>query len=113
MASVRSSSNPIAPGRTAKSNASTALCKPSGPTGTSSPATTNASQHLRPGSSTTTMNDATGHSEAILPSADCDQRPDRVHLGVMSRQVVLDSADGWGPDCGVVPVMIVEVQPAW
>lgn len=33
-------------------------------------------------------------------------------LGVMSRQVVFDSADGRGSDRGVVPVMIVEVQPA-
>lgn len=32
-------------------------------------------------------------------------------LAVMSGQVV-DSADGRGSDCGVVPVMIVEVQPA-
>lgn len=32
-------------------------------------------------------------------------------LNVMSRHVV-DSADGCGSDCGVVPVMIVEVQPA-
>jgi len=34
------------------------------------------------------------------------------HLVVMSRQVVFDSADGRGSDRGVVPVMIVEVQPA-
>lgn len=33
-------------------------------------------------------------------------------LVVMSRQVVFDSADGRGSDRGVVPVMIVEVQPA-
>ncbi len=33
-------------------------------------------------------------------------------LAVMSRQVVVDPADGWGSDCGVVPVMIIEVQPA-
>ncbi|KJQ54817.1 hypothetical protein RS85_01552 [Microbacterium sp. SA39] len=32
-------------------------------------------------------------------------------LAVMSRQVV-ESADGWGSDGGVVPVMIVEVDPA-
>lgn len=31
-------------------------------------------------------------------------------LGVMSRQVV-EPADGWASDGGVVPVMIVEVDP--
>lgn len=34
-------------------------------------------------------------------------------LGVLFREVVVDPADGWGSDCGVVPVVIVEVQPAW
>lgn len=50
------------------------------------------------------------------PSVPCTWTPqwresgqDPRRLGVLSRQVVLDSADGWGPDCGVVPVMIVEV----
>ncbi|ODA91053.1 hypothetical protein ATY41_06550 [Leifsonia xyli subsp. xyli] len=33
-------------------------------------------------------------------------------LGVMSREVVVDSANGWGSDGGVVLVMIVEVGPA-
>ena len=37
----------------------------------------------------------------------------RVLLGVLFREVVVDPADGWGSDCGVVPVVIVEVQPAW
>ena len=37
---------------------------------------------------------------------------DKNALVVMSRQVVFDSADGRGSDRGVVPVMIVEVQPA-
>jgi len=32
-------------------------------------------------------------------------------LGVMLREVV-ESADGWGADCGVESVLIVEVQPA-
>ncbi|ODA89844.1 hypothetical protein ATY41_12125 [Leifsonia xyli subsp. xyli] len=36
----------------------------------------------------------------------------RVGLGVMSREVVVDSANGWGSDGGVVLVMIVEVGPA-
>ena len=62
-ASDRSSSGPTAPGRTARSNASTAPCRPSGPTGRSSPATTNAPPPLHPGSSTTTLNAATAHSE--------------------------------------------------
>lgn len=34
----------------------------------------------------------------------------RRDLDVMSRQVV-EPADGWAPDCGVVPVVIVEVDP--
>ena len=33
------------------------------------------------------------------------------HLAVVSRQVV-ESAEGWGSDSGVVPVVIVEVDPA-
>lgn len=51
--------------------------------------------------------------DAVLPDA---LLPDAVQdrgLGVMSRQVVVDPADGRGSDRGVVPVMIVEVQPAW
>ncbi len=66
-ASGRSSSSPTAPGRTARSNASTAPCRPSGPTARSSPATTNAPPPLRPGSSTTTLNAATAHSEDYPP----------------------------------------------
>ena len=61
---TRCSSSPTAPGRTARSNASTAPCTPSGPTARSSPATTTAQPPLRPGSSTTTLNAATAHSEA-------------------------------------------------
>ncbi|AAT88676.1 LysR family transcriptional regulator [Leifsonia xyli subsp. xyli] len=39
-------------------------------------------------------------------------RRGRRWLGVMSREVVVDSANGWGSDGGVVLVMIVEVGPA-
>ena len=45
---ARSSSNPTAPGRTARSNASTAPCRPSGPTGRSSPPTTERAAALAP-----------------------------------------------------------------
>ena len=65
------SSSRTAPGRTARSSASTAPCRSSGPTGRSSPATTNAPPPLHPGSSTTTLNDATPHSEDSHRSADC------------------------------------------
>ena len=56
-----------APGRTARSNDSTAPCSPSGPTARSSPATTSAPPPLHPGSSTTTLNAATAHSEDSHP----------------------------------------------
>ena len=76
----RSSSSPTAPGRTARSSASTGPWPPSGPTGRPSPATPTEPQPLRPGSSTTTLNDATAHSAASPRSADCHQRAGRVHL---------------------------------
>ena len=72
--------SPTAPGRTARSNASTAPWPSSGPTARSSPATTTAPPPLRPGSSTTTLNAATAHSEDDHPSADCYQPDGRVHL---------------------------------
>lgn len=56
---------PTAPGRTTRSNDSTAPSRPSRPTDNHSPATTNAQPLLHPGSSTTTLIDATVHS------ADC------------------------------------------
>ena len=58
------SSDPTAPGRTARSNASTAPWPPSGPTASPSPATTNAPRPLPPGSSTTTLNATTAPSAA-------------------------------------------------
>ena len=79
-ASTRCSSSPTAHGRTARSSASTAPCSPSGPTARSSPATTSAPPPLRPGSSTTTLNDATAHSEDSHPSAVCYQPDGPVHL---------------------------------
>ena len=54
--------------------------RPSGPTAGSSPATPTAPQPLRHGSSTTTLNAATAHSEDYRPSADCYQPDGRVHL---------------------------------
>src|SRR5699024_4207240 len=60
-------------------NASTAPCRPSGPTDRSSPATPNDPLPLRPGSSTTTLNAATPHSEVTPRPADCHQPDGRVH----------------------------------
>src|SRR4029079_9415671 len=57
-----SSFAPTALGRTARWRGSTAPCRSSGHTGRCSSATTIAAQHLRPGSSTTTLNAATPHS---------------------------------------------------
>src|SRR5699024_10062858 len=62
------------------SNGSTARCRPSGPTGASTPATPNAQRRLHPGSSTTTISAATPHSEATPPPTGCHQRDGRVHL---------------------------------
>jgi hypothetical protein len=45
-------------------------------------ATLNAASPLRPGSSSTTLNDVTPHSEANHQSAGCNQRHDRVHVVV-------------------------------
>ena len=62
------SSARTAPGKTAKSNGSTAPCKPSWPTGRPSHPTPNAPKPLRPGSRTTTLNDATPHwADCPLP----------------------------------------------
>ena len=80
-APARSSSSRTAPGRTARSNASTAPWPPNGPTGRSSPATPNAPPPLPPGSSTTTLDAATAHSAASPRSAACHQPDGRVHLG--------------------------------
>ena len=44
------------------------------------PATPTAQPPLRPGSSTTTLNDATAHSRAAPRSAGCHQPDGRVHL---------------------------------
>ena len=68
--SSRSSSDPTAPGRTARSNDSTAPSRSNGPTDRSSSPTPNASKHWRPGWSTTTLIDATQPSEASHRSAD-------------------------------------------
>ena len=79
-ASHTSSSSRTAPGRTAKSNASTAPSPPSGPTGRSSPATTNAPPPCQTSSTTTTTGDATPPSAVNHPSAACHQPDGRVHL---------------------------------
>src|SRR5690606_5726745 len=88
------SSARIARGKTARSSGSTAPCKPSGPTGASSPRTKTASPPLHPGSSTTTLDDATQPSEASPRSADCNQRDGRVHLGRVRRQQLRAGALG-------------------
>jgi transposase len=61
---------PHCPGRTAKSNASTAPSQPSGPTDKHSPPIKPAETPLHPGSSTTTLDDATQHSKANPRPAD-------------------------------------------
>ena len=53
-----------------------------------------------------------GHHRRHHTARSLSTRPGQ-HLGVMSRQVVVDSADGWGSDRGVDPVVIVEVDPPW
>src|SRR4051812_27507391 len=85
-----STSGPTALGRTARSSASTALSRSSGPTDRSSPPTTNEPQPLHPGSSTTTLNDATQPSEDYRRSADCHEPLSRVHLGA-------DNSEAAGP----------------
>lgn len=70
---IKQSSNPIAPGRTGKSNDSTGLCNPSGHIGRRSPATTRGPQPLHRGSITTQPDVATAHSEAWRRSVDCNQ----------------------------------------
>ena len=82
-ASFRGSSSPTARGRTARSKGSTAPWPPSGHTDRSSSPTTIEPRPLRHGSSTTTLNAATAHSEARHRSADCHQPDGRVHLDGM------------------------------
>jgi transposase InsO family protein len=55
------------PWQNGKSSDSTARCKPSGPTARCSPTTKNAPPHLHPGSTTTTLADATPPSAATHP----------------------------------------------
>jgi transposase-like protein len=69
-ASTTSPSGLTAHGKTARSNASTEPCKPSGPIERCSSPTRNAPTPLRPGSSTTTLAAATAHSEDFPRSAD-------------------------------------------
>lgn len=80
-----SSSGRTAPGRTGRWRGSTAPSPPSGPTGGSSPATPTARRPLRPGCTSTTLDDATPPSEGSHRSAACHQRRDRVHLGTRIR----------------------------
>ena len=65
---------PHCPWQNGKVEGSTAPCRTEWPAGRSSPPTPIAPQPLRPGSSTTTLNDVTAHSEDYRPPADCDQR---------------------------------------
>ncbi|GAA5767617.1 hypothetical protein Aros01_04119 [Streptosporangium roseum] len=74
----RNSSSRTAPGKTARSNASTGPCKQSGPTGRPTPATPNAPRHCNHGWTTTTPNGVTAHSTVFHRSADCHQPHDRV-----------------------------------
>jgi hypothetical protein len=78
---TRSSSSRTAPGRTARSRASTAPWPPSGPTGRSSAATPSAPPPLPPGSSTTTLDAATAPSTDFPRSAAWHQPDGSVHLG--------------------------------
>jgi transposase len=76
---------PHCPWQTAKSNASTGHCKPSGPTDRSSPPTPTAQPPCQTSSTTTTTGDATVPSTVNHPSADCHQPDGRVHLGAHSK----------------------------
>src|SRR3954447_6336890 len=84
--SNRSSFGHTAPGRTARSKGSTAPCSPSGHTARSSSPTTSAQPPLHPGSSTTTLNVATAHSEDSHPSPGCYQPDGRVQLARLLNQ---------------------------
>src|SRR5690606_7899053 len=95
-----SSSSRTVPGRTARSSGSTAPCRPSGPTATSSPATKPAATPLHPGYTPTTLNAATAHSAASRPSAECHQPDGRVQLAALALGV--DLADD-GPGGDVLP----------
>jgi transposase InsO family protein len=64
---------PHCPWQTGRSSATTAPCKPSGPTGRSTTPTPNAPQPSTPGSPSTTLNADTPHSAATHPPADCHQ----------------------------------------
>src|SRR5271166_369879 len=77
---VRSSSDRIVRGKTARWSDSTAPCRRNGPTARSSPAMLSGQRHLRPGLTTTTLSDATARSADSHPSADCHQPDGRVQL---------------------------------
>lgn len=94
-ASGRYSSSRTARGRTARWSASTAPCRPSGPTARSSPATTNEQPPLHPGWSTTTLDDATAHLAGYPQSADCDQPAGWVQLGVWTLPSRRSAATAW------------------
>jgi len=64
----------------AKPNASTEPCKTNGRTGSHSPTTTSEPKPVHPGSSTTTIDAVTAHSEDNPRPADCHQPDGRVHL---------------------------------
>ena len=74
LARSRCSSVRIVHGKTARSNASTARSRASGPTARSSCRTRSAPLILHPGSSTTTINGDTPLWAVALRSADCHQR---------------------------------------
>jgi hypothetical protein len=82
---------PTARGRTARSSGSTGPSRSSGPTVTSSSATTSVPKPLPHGSRSTTLNVATQHSAVSHPSAACDHRDGRIHL---EAEEVLDPGPG-------------------
>src|SRR3954447_23813105 len=90
--SNRSSFGHTDPGRTARSKGSTAPCSPSGHTARSSSPTTSAQPPLHPGSSTTTLNVATAHSEDSHPSPGCYQPDGRVQLAPSRNPVTVPEA---------------------
>src|SRR5690606_2316912 len=94
----RSRSRPTVPGRTARSSGSTAPCRPSGPTATSSPATSTVATPLHPGCTPTTLNAATAHSAASRPTAECHQPDGRVQLGAAAQPRAVDRVGASGPD---------------
>jgi len=86
---VQKNSRPNHPGRTARSNGSTAPWRSSGPTGSSTSATTTGPQPLHHGSSTTTLSAGTPHSRASRRPAACHQRDGRVQLAAMTALAAL------------------------